>query len=102
MYLAGYRLTVYSKSYIIVVMDSILDRINQAEKSISTVKSKVAYKDLRKMLAGVDKVVTQLSQESVECRRIKRDTSKYQDLIVEANQLLDNLEQHITFASLIG
>ena len=83
-------------------MDTILDRINQAEKSISTVKSKVAYRDLRKMLAGVDKVITQMSQESVECRRLKRTTPKYQDLLTEATQLLDNLEQHITFASLIG
>lgn len=32
-------------------MDDILDRVNHAEKQISAVKSKVAYRDLRKMLA---------------------------------------------------
>jgi predicted nucleic acid-binding Zn-ribbon protein len=83
-------------------MDDILDRVNHAEKQISAVKSKVAYRDLRKMLAGVDRVITALSQESVECRRLKRETSKFVDLKKEVNQLLDNLEQHITFAALIG
>jgi predicted nucleic acid-binding Zn-ribbon protein len=83
-------------------MDDILDRVNHAEKQISAVKSKVAYRDLRKMLAGVDRVITALSQESVECRRLKRETSKFVELKKEVNGLLDNLEQHITFAALIG
>jgi predicted nucleic acid-binding Zn-ribbon protein len=83
-------------------MDDILDRVNHAEKQISAVKSKVAYRDLRKMLAGVDRIITALSQESVECRRLKRETSKFVELKKEVNQLLDNLEQHITFAALIG
>ena len=83
-------------------MDDILDRVNHAEKQISAVKSKVAYRDLRKMLASVDRVITALSQESVECRRLKRETSKFIELKKQVNQLLDNLEQHITFAALIG
>ena len=83
-------------------MDEILDRINHAEKQISAVKNKVVYRDLRKMLAGIDKVITALSQESVECRRLKKDTSKFIELKKEINQLFDNLEQHITFAALIG
>ena len=83
-------------------MDDILDRVNHAEKQISAIKDKVAYRDLKKMLAGVDNKVTAISQESVECRRLKKETSKFTELIKEANQLLDNLEQHITFAALIG
>ena len=83
-------------------MDDILDRVNHAEKQISAVKSKVVYRDLRKMLTGVDRVITALSQESVECRRLKRETSKFIELKNQVNQLLDNLEQHITFAALIG
>ena len=83
-------------------MDDILDRVNHAENQISAVKSRVAYRDLRKMLAGVDRVITALSQESVECRRLKRETSKFVELKKEVNGLLDNLEQHITFAALIG
>jgi len=83
-------------------MDDILDRVNHAEKQISAVKNKVAYRDLRKMLASVDRTITALSQESVECRRLKRETSKFIELKKQVNGLLDNLEQHITFAALIG
>lgn len=83
-------------------MDSILERIDHAEKQISAIKSKVAYRDLRKMLASIDKVVTEISRESVECRRNKRETPKFTELTAQANMLLDNLDQHITFAALIG
>jgi predicted nucleic acid-binding Zn-ribbon protein len=83
-------------------MDDILDRVNQAEKQISAIKSKIAYRDLRKMLDNIDKVITEISKESVECRRTKKDTPKYAELISKANTLLDSLEQHITFAALIG
>ena len=55
-------------------MDDILNRVNLVEKQISAVKNKIAYRDLRKMLDNVDKVITEISKESVECRRTKRDT----------------------------
>ena len=83
-------------------MDDILNRINLVEKQISAVKNKIAYRDLRKMLDNVDKVITEISKESVECRRTKRDTLKYIELKEKAGSLLDNLEQHVTFASLIS
>jgi predicted nucleic acid-binding Zn-ribbon protein len=83
-------------------MDDILNRVNQVEKSISAVKNKVAYRDLRKMLDTVDRVITEISKESVECRRNKKDTLKYIELKEKANYLLDNLEQHVTFAALIS
>jgi predicted nucleic acid-binding Zn-ribbon protein len=83
-------------------MDEILDRINLAEKQISTVKNKVAYRDLRKMLTSVDKIVTAMSQESVECRQLKKVTRRYTELEQQARDLLSNLEKHITFAALLG
>ena len=83
-------------------MDEILQRINTVESQIATVKNKVAYRDLRKMLAGVDRVVTEISKESVECRRTKKTTPKYRELEQQAQDLLTNLEQMVTFAALIG
>lgn len=83
-------------------MDEILDRVNHTESQISLIKNKVAYRDLRKMLAGIDKIVTEMSRESVECRRMKKETSKFVELKQEANERLDVLDQHITFAALIG
>ena len=83
-------------------MDEILTRVNASEAQISLIKNKVAYRDLRKMLANVDRVVTELSKESVECRRMKKETNKFAELKAKAHALLDNLDQHITFAALIG
>ena len=54
------------------------------------------------MLANIDKTITALSQESVECRRLKKDTSKYIELKKRVEELLSILEQHITLAALIG
>lgn len=83
-------------------MDEILDRINTVESQIATVKSKVAHRDLRKMLAGLDRTITQMSREDVECRRTKRTTSRYRELEQQARDQLTYLEQMITFAALLG
>ena len=82
-------------------MDEILERINRVESQISLIKNKVAYRDLRQMLSSVDKVVTEISKESVECRRMKKTTIKYTELTEQVNQMLANLEQHVTFAALL-
>jgi 5-methylcytosine-specific restriction endonuclease McrBC regulatory subunit McrC len=82
-------------------MDEILERVTRVESQISLIKNKVAYRDLRQMLSSVDKVVTEISKESVECRRMKKTTNKYTELTEQADMLLTNLEQHITFAALI-
>ena len=82
-------------------MDEILERVNRVESQISLIKNKVVYRDLRQMLSSVDRVVTEISKESVECRRMKKTTNKYTELTEQADMLLTNLEQHITFAALI-
>jgi len=83
-------------------MDELLARINTVEAQISTVKSKVAYRDLRKMLAGIDTTLTEMSREDVECRRSKKTTIRYRELETQAHALLTNLEQMVTFAALIS
>ena len=83
-------------------MDELFDRLDRAEKAIATVKNKQARRDLMKMLTTVDIAITSADMESVECRRLRKNTPKYDDLIKTVNELLTNLEQHITFAHLIG
>lgn len=83
-------------------MDEILERINTVEKQIAQVKNKVAYRDLRSMLKPIDRTITEMSREAVECRQTKKTTLKYQELEQQARDLLTNLEQHITFAALLG
>jgi 16S rRNA U516 pseudouridylate synthase RsuA-like enzyme len=83
-------------------MDEILTRIDRVEAQIATVKNKVAYRDLRKMLVPIDATVTEMSREDVTCRQLKKTTLKYRELEAKANQLLSNLEQMVTFAALLG
>ena len=83
-------------------MDEIFERLDCAEKHIATVKNKVARKDLLKMVRAVDQAIMAADMESVECRRMHRETLKYRELVQQATSLIDNLEKHITFAALIG
>jgi hypothetical protein len=62
-------------------MDELFQRLDQAEKAIAAVKNKVARKDLLKMVKGVDQAIVAADMESVECRRLKRETARYRELV---------------------
>jgi hypothetical protein len=82
--------------------DELFERLDRAIQQINAVKSKVAKRDLTKMVRAVDNKITEVDQESVECRRLHKETLRYRELRHEVSELLDNLEKHITFAALIG
>jgi hypothetical protein len=77
-------------------------RIDNAYAQISAVKSKVARRDLLMMLRATEAAYTKMDKESVECRRLKKETSKYRELLQNFEELLAHLEKHITFASLLN
>ena len=83
-------------------MDELYDRIDCAIPQINALKSKVAKRDLIKMIRTIDHKMSELDQERVECRRYMKETLRYKELRQEAADLLDNLEKHIVFAALIG
>jgi hypothetical protein len=83
-------------------MNEILERLSTAKKQLNGVKHKVALRDLQKMIKNIDSVIKEISKESVECRRLKKDTVRYNDLKTSAVILLDNLDHHIIFAMLLS
>ena len=83
-------------------MEQLLDRLDKIERTIPTIKNKVARKDLLKMLRNIDTAINAISRESVECRRLHRETLQHQELVKKAEQLIVNLEQHLTFAALLN
>jgi hypothetical protein len=83
-------------------MQDLLERVEQAERQIATVRSRVARRDLIKMLKPIDSALNQMSKESVECRRLHRPTARYQLLEQEAQDLVKNLEKYLVFACLLG
>ena len=83
-------------------MDELFQRLDRAERAIANVKNKVARRDLLKMVKTIDVAIVAADMESVTCRRLKRETLRYKELVNNVNNLLTNLEQHITFANLLG
>jgi hypothetical protein len=83
-------------------MEQIQERLKQAEQQIASIRSRVARRDLVKMLKPINIVLNKLSQESVECRRLHRPTARYQTLEQEAEDLVKNLEKYLVFACLLG
>ena len=77
-------------------------RIDLAYTQISAVKNKAVRRDLLKMLRSTESAYTRLDKESVECRRLKKETVRYQELLKNCEELLAHLEKHITFASLLN
>ena len=83
-------------------MDELFQRLDRAEKHIAQVKNKVARRDLLKMVKAIDVAIVAADMESVECRRLHKETPRYRELVKQTEDLLTNLEQHITFANLLG
>lgn len=83
-------------------MDELFQRLDIAERAIAAVKNKVARRDLLKMTRAVDQAIVAADMESVECRRLRKETPRYKELVKKVGDLLTNLEQHITFANLLG
>jgi len=79
----------------------LMERLSTAENQLVRVKNKVALRDLKKMIVNIDSVMREISRESVECRRLKKETNRYRDLLVSTDILLSSLEQHITLALLL-
>jgi len=85
-----------------MLYDQLFERLDVAIQQINAVKSKVAKRDLIKMVRAIDSKMTAVDQEKVECRRLHKETPKYRELKQQVYELIDNLEKHITFAALIG
>jgi len=83
-------------------MDELMDRLDKIERAIPQIRNKTARKDLMKMLRNIDTAINAVSKESVECRRLHRETLHHRELVKKANELITNLEQHLTFAALLN
>jgi hypothetical protein len=83
-------------------MEELYQRLDRAERQIATIQNKVARRDLLKMVRTIDSAMVAADMESVECRRLHRETLHYKELVKQADGLITNLEQHLTFAALLN
>ena len=82
-------------------MDELYQRATDCAEQIKNINNRQARRDLLCMLRTVDSALNRLDSESVECRRLNRITTHYETLRKEAEDLIVNLEKHLTFARLI-
>ena len=82
-------------------MDELHQRLDRAHNEIRTIRNKRAQRDLYMMLRPIERALTQMSGEAVECRRLQRMTPKYESLDQQCRELLDNLEKHLLMARLM-
>ena len=82
-------------------MDELDQRATDCAEQIKNINNRQARRDLLRMLSTVDSALNRLDGESVECRRLNRITTHYETLQKEAEDLIVNLEKHLTFARLI-
>lgn len=77
-------------------------RIDTAYTQISAVKNKQARHDLLMILRSAEAAYTKVDAESVNCRRLRKQTPRYQELVKNLEEILNHLETHITFAALLN
>ena len=82
-------------------MDELYQRATDCAEQIKSIQHRQARRDLLRMLKAVDSALNQLDSESVECRRLNKSTSRYDTLKKQAEDLVLNLEKHLTLARLM-
>jgi hypothetical protein len=82
-------------------MDKLYQRATDCAEQIKQINNRQARRDLLRMLTAVDSALNHLDNERVECRRLNKSTSRYETLTKQAEELVSNLEQHLTLARLM-
>lgn len=58
--------------------------------------------ELKRMWQNCMRLEKAIEQETVECRRIGKDTARKQDLVEKLTESQNTLEQYLVFASLLN
>lgn len=82
-------------------MDELYQRATDCAEQIKNINNRQARRDLLRMLGAVDSALNKLDSASVECRRLNKITTNYQTLQTQTEELVVNLEKHLTLARLM-
>jgi len=85
-----------------VAMDQELrQRANEIWIQISKIQDPCVRHDLERMFRVAEKMLSEISQEMVECRRLHRETARLGELRSSTHERLVQIEQYITMALLV-
>jgi hypothetical protein len=80
-----------------------LDWTHVQQELESTVRGLGKYSaDMLQVSKNITVMVQELSKEEIQCRRLGRQTLRHRELLSQTNQQIQQLEQMITFATLLG
>ena len=82
-------------------MDELYQRATDCAEQIKSINNRQARRDLLRMLKVVDSALNHLDSASVDCRRLNKITTHYETLQKQAEELVVNLEKHLTLARLM-
>jgi hypothetical protein len=82
-------------------MEQLEQRLYATKVRIGNLKNKTARRDLVKMHNNVLAIFEDISRESVECRRVRKTTARYEKLVADATDQIDHLEKYLVFACLL-
>lgn len=88
-------------------MDHLRRQVSDLEHKINSIKDRQIRVDLIKMLTNINNMVTDISREAVEIRRLNslartnKPSAKFQKLDEEIKQSVRRLEKYITLYSLL-
>jgi hypothetical protein len=74
------------------------DKLYRYVNGLQTFRNKA---QLQHMIANIGHTIKQISIEEIECRRLQKQTIRHKELVIRANQNIDEVEQLITYASLL-
>jgi predicted nucleic acid-binding Zn-ribbon protein len=85
-----------------VAMDQELrQRADEIRIQISKIPHSRVRQDLERMFRVAEKMLAEISQEMVECRRLHRETARLVELQSKTRERLLQIEQYITMALLV-
>ena len=82
-------------------MDKQIARLDELFLVVKSTTDMRAKSELFKMYQNCRKIADDLSRESVECKRLKRVTPKYTDLLLQLDNSVHDFEQWVTFSKLL-
>lgn len=78
----------------------LVDRMAKAERQVRNLVEDIKTLDLLKMYNACESLRSELSKESIECRRLHKPTAKFIELYERFEKQLENLEMNITYVAL--
>ena len=82
-------------------MDNYQAQLTELLSQVQATNDPQGKNDLGKLHKACSLILTEISKESVNCRRLQKVTPKYVELDQQFKEAISNLQQWITFAKLL-